>query len=310
MTLSSRMRNAAILIVACCSAVTAAGAQELPPQEVHRAGFRPSSAEVFAVVRQFYDYDEALPLDARVVEDWEDDVGRHEKIVFTTGSGERVPARLSIPFGVGAPVPVVMLVHGLGSSGERWWREDREPLPRGLLNAGIGVFVFDLRFHGERAAENDYQNPVFLTFGNELFVRSRDMTIQSTIDARRALDLLRARPDVDEERIAVMGYSMGAMIAFFLSALEPDIAAVVACAVPTTESNFAATDHFDFAARSDRPTLLQMGRLDWLSSPEDTQTLLSLLPADRRRLISYESGHQLPPEFTIDSLEWLLERLR
>ncbi|NNE34750.1 MAG: hypothetical protein HKN13_05920, partial [Rhodothermales bacterium] len=74
----------------------------------------------------------------------------------------------------------MILVHGLGNSKDRWLRDDRSSLRDSLLAAGIGVFAIDLRFHGERSGANDYQNPVFLTFGDSLFVRSRDMAIQST----------------------------------------------------------------------------------------------------------------------------------
>jgi dienelactone hydrolase len=263
--------------------------------------------DLFSVVEQFYAYDLGLPLEERVVEAWESEGTNYEKLVLTTSSGERVPGELAVP-GTGGPHPVVLLLHGLGNSRERWWEEDRAALRTALLAAGVAVFAIDLRFHGERSARNEYQNPVFLTFGDSLFVRNRDMIIQSTIDARRALDLLDSRPGLDPARKAVMGYSMGGMIALYLSALEPDLRAVVASAVPTTEQPLPL-DHFNFVARARSSVLLQIGRTDWLSSPADARLLRDLIPVEDADLRFYESGHGLPPEFATDAGEWLASRL-
>ena len=133
------------------------------------------------------------------------------------------------------------------------------------------------------------------------------MVIQSTIDARRALDYLSSRPEIDTARIGVVGYSMGGMIGLYLSALETALTAVVACAVPTTLQPLP-NDHFNFAARARTPTLLMIGRNDWLSSPEDAETLLRFLPQESE-LFFYESGHVLPAQFASDAAAWLISRL-
>ena len=297
-----------VALFVLCSVLCSA--QGRPQQRVHRGGFVPVDSATFALVTQFYDFDKSLPLDTRVVEEWETDAARFEKIVFTTQSGERVPGELALPKKGKQPFPCVLFLHGLGNDRGRWWRDDRKPLPSGLLEQGIAVCTIDLQFHGERSAGNDYQSPVYLTFGNSLFVRNRDMVIQSTIDSRRALMYLRQRPEVDSTRMGVMGYSMGAMIALQLSALEPDLRTVVVSAVPAIEQPLPI-DHFNFAARSRVSTLLQFGRTDWLSSPQDAETLLKLLQGKANKLTLYESGHQLPPEkYVPDALAWLVEKLK
>lgn len=282
-------------------------AQERPAQRDHRTDFRPASAEVFEVVRQFYDYDRGLPLAPRTVEAWEEGGVAYEKVVFTTQGGGRVPGELALPPNRDGPVPVVVLLHGLGASRERWGREDRAALRDSLLAAGVGVYGFDLRLHGERSAANDFQNPVYLTFGDSLFVRNRDMIVGSAIDARRALDYLSARPEVDPSRMAVVGYSMGGLIALYLAALEPRLVAVVGCAVPTTPSPLP-TDAFEFAARATVPALLLIGADDWLSSPADARALRERLP-DGSGLVFFEAGHVLPPAFATEAAVWVLRRL-
>lgn len=68
-------------------------------------------------------------------------------------------------------------------------------------------------------------------------------------------------------------------------------------------------DHFNFAARASMPILLQIGRTDWLSSPEDAETLRALVPSDMASLRFYETGHRLPPAFATDAASWLRDRL-
>lgn len=298
-----------LFLTACLVAAPPVAAQQFPPQKVHRKGFVPTADEVFSVIRQFYDYDSVLPLDARTVDEWEDEDGKFKTIVFTTSSGERVPGDLVLPRNGEPPYPGVLLLHGLGNDRDRWWDGHRAALPKGLLAAGIAVLTIDLRFHGQRSAANDYQPPVYLTMGNSLFIRSRNMLIQSTIDSRRALDFLAQREEIDGDRIAVLGYSMGGMISLYLASLEEHLVAIVASAVPTTEQPLPI-DHFNFAARTHTTVLLQIGRDDWLSSPEDARRLRDLLRSDDRQLIFYDAGHRLPPKFATDAAAWLDEKLR
>jgi len=280
-----------------------------PPQSVHHRGFVPVGDEIFAIVTRFFEIDASRPLEAREVDEDEDDAARSVKIVFTTQGGERVPGELRVPKSGAPPYPAVLLLHGLGNDRRRWWAEDRRDLPERLLAAGVAVLAIDLELHGERAWRNDHQPPVYLTFGDTQFVRSRDMLVQSARDARRALALLAARPEIDGARLAVAGYSMGAMAATFLAVLEPRLAGVVACALPMREQP-VEIDPFQFAPRIRVPIRFEIGRDDWLSSPEDARILLGLVPEDDRELTFYDSAHVLPETFARDAAEWLVKRLR
>jgi len=296
----------AITAVVLAGATTATDAQ--PEQQVHRSGFTPVGDEAFAVIREAYELDVSWPLDVATIESWDDDTARYETLVFTTTTDERVPGDLLLPLDGDGPFPTVLLLHGLGNDRGRWWEDDRRALPDRLVAGGVAVFAIDLRHHGARSVTNDHQNPVYLTLGNDLHVRSRDMLIQSTLDARRALALLRSRDDVDEDRLAVVGYSMGGMIAVTLGALE-DLEGLVACAIPTGPQP-ALIDPFNVAPRVAVPTLLLVGRSDWLSSPRDVTMLHDLIPVDARELVLYDAGHRLPPAFVEEAARWLLDRLR
>ena len=315
---STRRSQGAGLVLALLimEALLALSVVAQPKQRVHREGFEPVGDELFGLVQEFYLYDVGFPLDARVLESWTEEgtragsefVAGYEKVAFTTSTGERVPMVLALPTTDDDQVPVVLLLHGLGNDRQRWWEEDRVALPEALLEAGIGVAAFDLHLHGERSSLNDYQSPIYLTFGNDYVIRSRNMLIQSTIDARRALDYLSNRPEIDPSRLAVAGYSMGGMVSLYLGALEPRLAAVVASAVPTTEQPMPV-DPFHFAPRSTVPTLLQIGRDDWLSSPSDAQRLRTLLRSEDAALRFFDAGHRLPPAFALSASDWLIEKL-
>jgi len=279
-------------------------------QVVRRAGFAPMPDAQFEIVRQFYDFDRTLPLDVRVVQKTEDDHSRIEKVVFTSTAHERVPGLLALPKRGRAPYPCVLLVHGLNDSKDYWWDHPRAAdLTSRLLEAGTAVFAIDLRYHGERSAPLDYMAPMYLTFENTLYVRNRDMIIQSAIDCRRALDALRGRTDIDSTRLAAAGVSLGGMISIYLGALEPQLR-TIACASTPSHVQLLPADHYSFAARAALPVLLMAGRADWHTSAEDSQTLLGLFPNPDRHLTMYEGGHSLPAAWTAEASVWLQSHLR
>jgi uncharacterized protein len=99
----------------------------------------------------------------------------------------------------------VILQHGYGAN-------SGQMLPVGLMLAryGYGVLLFDFRGHGR--SEGD-----FVTFGHD-----------EVRDTEAALDFLLEQPDVDPERIGVIGNSMGGATAILAAADNPQLRAVVA----------------------------------------------------------------------------------
>ena len=296
--------NLALVFIATVL-VPAGFSQEYPAQQVHRDGFEPVNDEVYSLIKHFYDYDKTYDLRPAIVESASDTTYSYEKIAITASNDERIPIDIYFPVAKDRP-RLVMLLHGLGNSKERWQQSDRISLTSRLLESGYAVAAIDLQFHGERSIRNDYQNPVFLTFGDSLFVRSRNMLVQSTIDVRRSIDYLSSRDDIDVDGLSLVGYSMGAMIASFVAALEVRTKTAVLCAIPTTQQPFMI-DPYNFASRSAARTVVLAGRSDWVSSPADLRRLVDLLP-DGSRLQLYEGGHSLPSEFTASAFNWIVDR--
>ena len=101
-----------------------------------------------------------------------------------------IPATFYLPEGAGKPVPAVIVGHGL--SGDR---ATMSSLSRKIADAGYAVLAID--FHGHGANEN-------LSLSGDLDL---------TRDLAAAVAWLEDSSDVDPERIAVLGHSMGAYAA-------------------------------------------------------------------------------------------------
>lgn len=143
-------------------------------------------------------------------------------VVAPTGVGDRTPADVGLAFddvrvttadGVelaGWYVPsrngaAVVLRHGAGST-----RANVLDHAAVLAGAGYGTLLLDARGHGDSGG------------------RAMDFGWYGDADIAAAVDYLTTRPDVQADRIAVVGLSMGGEEAIGSGAADPRVAAVVA----------------------------------------------------------------------------------
>lgn len=103
------------------------------------------------------------------------------------------------------PRPAVVLLHGLQAN-----RDSMLPRAAVLARHGFAALVLELRGHG--ASGGDYT-----TLGD-----------REVDDVSAALTYLTTRPDVDAGRVAMLGHSLGAIIALRTAAARPGIRAVIA----------------------------------------------------------------------------------
>jgi pimeloyl-ACP methyl ester carboxylesterase len=124
-----------------------------------------------------------------------------EEVTFPTADG----VQLSAWWVPGSDGAAVVLLHGAGET-----RAATLPHAAVLADAGYGVLLADARGHGSsggRGMESGW-------YGDE--------------DVTAAVDFLRAQDDVDPDRIAVLGLSMGGEEAVGAAAHDPRIRAVIA----------------------------------------------------------------------------------
>jgi len=131
---------------------------------------------------------------------------RHE------AAGFDLAGTLTLPEGAG-PFPAVVLVSGSGQQDRDGTIADHKPflvVADALSRAGIAVLRYDDRGVGGSGGDP-----------------SAATTASFAADAGAALDWLRARPEIDPGRIAVVGHSEGGIIAAMLGAVRRDLAAIV-----------------------------------------------------------------------------------
>lgn len=127
-----------------------------------------------------------------------------EDVFFTTSDGKRLHGLFAASGQT--PGPAVLVLHGNGGN-----VSSRAEMVRRLSQAGFSTLVVDYRGYGR-------SDPP----GQRL---TRDLLLT---DAEAALRYLRVRPEVDDQRIGLVGSSLGVVFATALGAQNPDVRALVA----------------------------------------------------------------------------------
>ena len=174
--------------------------------------------------RHYYDgYDPNLPLNATASEMTPVDKTikvfgqslqahyRRQRIEFDARPGERVPALLTFPVKTSAPVPVIVLLHGSDQE-----MDFVEEICTPFNEAGFAMVCFDQYMRGERKVRGGVLTMV---------LGYRERCWKTVHDARRLIDYLQTRPDIDRDRIYLVGVSYGAITGVPLLAQEKRIKA-------------------------------------------------------------------------------------
>jgi len=163
-------------------------------------------------IEKYYDYDLQLPLKDTLTGIDSMDSYTMNHITYTSIHGKKVNALLSVPKGEKEPMPVIILLHGVGD------RKTVDYIEYGhefFLKKGYAVFRIDVANHGDRK-EDDYE--VSFTDGYKYW--TRDILSQTVFDLRRGIDLLSKRPEIDSTRIGFYGISLGGFIGTVFTAVD------------------------------------------------------------------------------------------
>jgi pimeloyl-ACP methyl ester carboxylesterase len=146
-------------------------------------------------------------------------------------------ASFTMPNGVPAPVPAVLLLHGYGEN-RSVWRE----LEQQLLTRGWAVLAVDLRGHGESKSRN--QVPIAASPA----WRSDPHEFPGDVDP--ALDWIKAQPRINTRKIVIIGSDVGANLALIASGRYSEVRTVVAIKPNLDEALALAGSAQDFQPRS------------------------------------------------------------
>lgn len=269
----------------------------------------PVGEEAFTVVHSLFEYDTSLPLHSRTIQTFDTIPFKREKFVIDGWRGSRVPGLLAVPKAVQKPVPVILLVDGIGGWKERWWQHTSwnrgRVLIDSLIASGYAVVMIDAPASGERTYENDFETA-------ESFIRKppqyRDLILQNTIEHRRVVDYLATRADIDTARIGAAGLSLGGTMTFILGAVEPRIKAGVAGLSPLWRFG-PVTSAATYASHVEIPMLMLMGRTDSFYTSEDVTQVYGLLGSKTKELVWYDVGHRLPEAYAGATTAWFRSHL-
>jgi dienelactone hydrolase len=273
-----------------------------------------------------------------------------EKFMINNEVDSWIPGYLAIPNEVKGKVPVILGLHGHGSSKENIFGSDSNTAQDVLalfISNGYAVMAIDSYFNGERRGEgpagklevqekgSDQESSQFkinLWFGRSLWgMQLRDEQI--------ALDYLMSRPEIDPERIGVEGMSMGSTRSWWLAALDERIKVVVGIACFTRYKELieqrqlkahgiyyfvpGMLNHFDTEAVmgliAPRPFLVLTGDSDAGSPLSGIRVLENKLKTayslynkgENFKSIVYENtGHVFTDDMKIEMIKWFEKHLK
>lgn len=215
---------------------------------------------------------ENLPaLDIAVEETVETEAYLRQTITFLSEPGDRLSAYLYVPKGIApgerrAGVVALHPTHKIG---------------KGVVD---GQSERPNRGYGRELAERGHVviAPDYLSFGDEAdydFAADRHAsgTIKGIWNHLRCVDLLAARDDVDPERIAAIGHSLGGHNAIFLGVFDPRVKVVVSSCGWTPMHDYYGGDIKGWTSDRYLPSLRDVYGLDPDRVPFDHPELIAAL---------------------------------
>lgn len=152
-------------------------------------------------VSKFYNYDSDLPLQDSIKLIDENNDFKLFKITYRSIHDKKVSGLLSIPNNAKNPLPVIILLHGLGDEKTVDYVASGNDI---FINNDYAVLRIDIVNHGDRF-ENNYE----FDFTGKYKYWSRDIVSQTVFDLRRAIDFIYTRKELDAGRIGFFGISLG-----------------------------------------------------------------------------------------------------
>jgi dienelactone hydrolase len=309
------MKLAIALAAFCISACAASPASPITPGPLGDscAVARPDfGGAATAADRALFAYDVNAPLNLKKTVESTSSGVEISAISFTSPDGGTVAGLLFDPITRSSLRPGIVLMHSANDNARRMMGQGV-----GLARHGAVVIAIDAPF-ARRGGQ-------FRRFTPE----DRTEQIQLMKDLQRAVDVLRARPNVDSGRIAFVGGSYGGTMGVLFVGIERRLkAAVLEVADGGLVSHETGPEDRSLASLSCAarvrwlramvpiepirfiphapPTalLLQNGRLDDLVPAADAEALHRAAP-EPKTIRWYNAGHALGSQALIDRHEWL-----
>jgi dienelactone hydrolase len=281
------------------------------------SGARPDFGGVASAAdRALFGYDVDAPLHLQKTVESTSNGVEASSISFSSPDGGLVTGMMWDPVTRPGPRPGMVLMHGLPGSASAM-----AGLARNYAQRGAVVVAIDAPF-ARRAGPA-------LRFTDQ----DRVEQIQVIKDLQRAVDVLRSRPNVDDDRIAYVGFSWGGATGALFVGIERRLrtAALVVghggqVSHATGPEGFkhisglscarrvawiramAPVEPIRFVGDANVPLLLQNGTSDHLIPRPDAAELHAAAPQPKE-VRWYDAGHNLDQQAVADRLRWLHEQI-
>lgn len=238
---------------------------------------------------------------------------------YKSFDGENVNGQLHLPVDIkhiAKPIPVLIGMHAMGRSHERWFQdniggrktvENTHKITELALKKGYAVVAIDARKHGKRKDPKQSVNNIISDMHRwgkrEPY---ENMLVDTVKDLRVLIDCLQSRPEFDNTKIQIAGYSMGAHIGLLLAAVDPRVSKVAAIAPP-----FAGGKTAIVSPKNIMPNLAQCefwlfsSNNDEYASKNENKLLFAALPGYDKRHFTFDSNHILPESYVDNLKMWL-----
>ena len=276
------------------------------------------------VLARHFDYDQRAPLNIK-------EIGVHRRatatiydITYDSPKGGVVPAYLVVPKGRG-PFAAVIWGHWYWDNSSM--RNRKEFLDEAIVMAQAGVVSL--------LTDGPVARPGHQKITDPLDERNATEFIQQLIDMRRGVDLLSARRDVDQKRIAFVGHSYNANVGALLSGLDRRFKAFVLMAGSMSdEINLQTKEYKDFRQKvgaekfdafiakysyldqgkyvshaAPAVVFLQFANQEKFLTPERARQHAALV-SEPKQAKFYECPHALNSEARRDRIQFLIEQLK
>jgi dienelactone hydrolase len=236
-------------------------------------------------------------------------------ISYDSPAGGRVTGVLFNPVNRSSPRPGIILMHGMPGNAR-----ELTGYAQTLAQYGAVVIAIDAPFARRTGS------PLRMTR------QDREEQIQLMKDLQRAVDVLRAQPNVAADRIAYLGISYGGAMGVLFAGIERRIKTAVLVVADgglvthtTGPEDLAFLSSLSCATRvawfremapiepirfvglaTPTPLLLQSGRTDDLVPQADAQLLHDAAPQPKT-ILWYNAGHGLVQQALLDRHDWLVE---
>lgn len=215
----------------------------------------------------------------------EHDTFTEKRIIFTAEEYVDVPCHLWVPKEAKNPCPVIICLQGHSSGmhismGRSIYDGDDERIQGGdrdfaiqIINQGYAALVMEQRGFGERKSDAVLlKQPGAVTTcwhpAMTAIMMGRTLIGERVWDISRAIDMLETLPEIDSDKIAVMGNSGGGTATYYAACMDERIKVVMpSCSVCTFERSIVYKRHCTCNYIPNIAKYLDMGDLACLIAP-------------------------------------------